>query len=415
MSTNNLSSKKVTLQTFEDWGRWDEEFQTKAMSLHLWEFINPESDETLMQRPERPNVGAYSRRVPPRPADPDLAPSGVQTRRGGQSSQTILSQSSAGEPVVSLPETVDPHHHARNVSELTAEDKATFTFEWRVYEQDHREYKEQEANCEKLKAWVTETVDYGLRQSSCRAIWDLRTWYTNLKTSVGATQREQQIAARRNYQAAITPLAKIPKDFANWITAWEMATNHALVMKTGGVDDPNTWFDDLAKAIQPVLGNWVTIYTGIYKDKLEGKTLTIGEVAKDLRKEVERQTLIQPQKGHRVTKGVFGPTFAGESSTLSQTRLGRPRERYDPAITEKQAVVSGRPGKALQLRESGCQACEGNHALSSCYYVFPEKAPEYFKGRKLVCDAVEHRLKTDQNLKTEVDRIKKSTQPKEAE
>ncbi|KAK2468330.1 hypothetical protein H9L39_19976 [Fusarium oxysporum f. sp. albedinis] len=182
------------------------------MSLHLWEFIDPESDETLMQRPERPNVGAYSRRVPPRPADPDLAPSGVQTRRGGQSSQTILSQSSAGEPAISLPETVDPHHHARNVSELTAEDKATFTFEWRVYEQDHREYKEQEANCEKLKAWVTETVDYGLRQSSCRAIWDLRTWYTNLKTSVGATQREQQIAARRNYQAAVTPLAKISKD-----------------------------------------------------------------------------------------------------------------------------------------------------------------------------------------------------------
>ncbi|TVY74979.1 hypothetical protein Focb16_v006254 [Fusarium oxysporum f. sp. cubense] len=337
----------------------------------------------------------------------------------------LVPLSSAGEPVISLPETVDPHHHARNVSELTAEDKATFTFEWRVYEQDHREYKEQEANCEKLKAWVTETVDYGLRQSSCRAIWDLRTWYTNLKTSVGATQREQQIAARRNYQAAITPLAKIPKDFANWITAWEMATNHALVMKTGGVDDPNTWFDDLAKAIQPVLGNWVTIYTGIYKDKLEGKTLTIGEVAKDLRKEVERQTLIQPQKGHRVTKGAFGPTFAGESSTLSQTRAGTPEREIRPrnhgeASGRKRKARQGSPAARKRVApsadsDSRCQACEGNHALSSCYYVFPEKAPEYFKSRKLVCDAVEHRLKTDQHLKTEVDCIKKSTQPKEAE
>lgn len=63
-------------------------------------------------------------------------------------------------------------------------------------------------------------------------------------------------------------------------------------MKTGGVDNPNTWFDDLAKAIQPVLGNWVTIYTGIYKDKLKDKTLTVRGVAKDLRKEVERQTFI---------------------------------------------------------------------------------------------------------------------------
>ncbi|RKK30937.1 hypothetical protein BFJ69_g18813, partial [Fusarium oxysporum] len=119
-------------------------------------------------------------------------------------------------------------------------------------------------------------------------MWDLRTWYTNLKTSVGATEREQQAAARRKYQAATTPLAKIPKDFAGWITTWEMATNHALVMKTGGVEDPNTWFEDLTKAVQPILGSWVAIYAGIYKDKLEDKSLSIGEVAKDLRKEAER-------------------------------------------------------------------------------------------------------------------------------
>ncbi|KAK2684952.1 hypothetical protein QWA68_016533 [Fusarium oxysporum] len=149
------------------------------------------------------------------------------------------------------------------------------------------------------------------------------------ETSVGATQREQQIAALRNYQTAITPLAKIPEDFANWITAWEIATNHALVMKTGGVNDPNTWFDDLAKAIWPVLGNWVTIYT----------------VAKDLRKEVERQTLIQPQKGHRVTKGAFGPTFAGESLTLSQTRAGTPEREVRP---HDHGEASGRKRKAQQ-------------------------------------------------------------------
>ncbi|WQF76846.1 hypothetical protein CDEST_01860 [Colletotrichum destructivum] len=264
MSSGNTSSKKVLLRTFEDWGRWDEEFQTKSISLHLWDCINPDSDEALMEKPGRPAFESYNRKIPPRATDPEhLSQQGRQTRHSGQSSQTI-SQSSTGDPTTSITESTDPQLRARNLSELTADDKASFTFEWRVYEQDYKEYKEQETNSEKLKAWVIDTVDYGLRQSSCRAIWDLRTWYSNLRTSVGATEREQQTAARRKYQAATATLARVPRDFAGWITSWEMATNHALVRKTGGVEDPNTWFDDLTKAIQPILGSWVTIYAGIY-------------------------------------------------------------------------------------------------------------------------------------------------------
>ncbi|KAK1837411.1 gag protein, partial [Colletotrichum chrysophilum] len=285
MSTNTASSKKVLLRTFEDWGRWDEEFQTKSISLHLWDCINPDGEEALMEKPQRPAFETYNRKVTSRAADLDhLSQQGRQTRHGGQSTQTV-SQSSTGDLALSTTESTDPHLRARNLSELTAEDKASFTFEWRVYEQDYKEYKEQETNSERLKAWVIDTVDYGLRQSSCRAMWDLRTWYANLRTSVGATEREQQTAARRKYQTATKILSSVPKDFAGWITSWEMATNHALVRKTGGVEDPNTWFEDLTRAIQPIFGGWVTIYAGIYKDKLEEKTLTIGEVAKDLRKE----------------------------------------------------------------------------------------------------------------------------------
>jgi hypothetical protein len=328
--------------------------------------------------------------------------------------------------VISLPETTDPHNHARNISELTAEDKASFTFEWRIYEQDHREYKEQETNSERLKAWVTETVDYGLRQSSCRAMWDLRTWYTNLKTSVGATEREQHAAARRKYQAATEPLAKIPKDFAGWITTWEMATNHALVMKTGGVEDPNTWFDDLTKAVQPILGSWVAIYAGIYKDKLEDKSLTIGEVAKDLRKEAERRNILHvSQKGSKITRGVFGPTFAegqqppAPMDTQNQTKEPdiQPQERANHGKRKADQASSSRRKRVTASRDTDviCRACDGNHALAQCYYVFPKTAPEYFKERRIIRDAVEHRLKVDISLKEEINRLKKTSHLEETE
>ncbi|OAQ57705.1 polyprotein [Purpureocillium lilacinum] len=308
MSDNNASSKRVMLQTFEDWGRWDEEFQTKATSLHLWGVIDPDSDEALLEKPDRPEFGDYYRRIPARTTESE-SQTGRQTRH--HSSHT-LSQPSTADPIIALPETIDINHRARNLSELTADDRAAFMFEWRIYEQDYREYKEQETNSEKLKAWVTDTVDYGLRQSF-------------MPPHVGSA--EVQTAARRKYQAATAPLTKVPKDFAGWITTWEMATNHALVRRTGGVEDPNTWFDDLTKAIQPILASWVAIYAGIYKEKLEEKTLTIGEVAKDLRKEAERRNLLQSSgKGSRIQKGVFGPTFAGEPP--SPTQQGPEKQGY---------------------------------------------------------------------------------------
>ncbi|KAE9568018.1 hypothetical protein CGMCC3_g15817 [Colletotrichum fructicola] len=185
-------------------------------------------------------------------------------------------------------------------------------------------------------AWVIDTVDYGLRQSSCRAMWDLRTWYANLRTSVGATEREQQTAARRKYQTATKILSSVPKDFAGWITSWEMATNHAL----------------------PIFGGWVTIYAGIYKDKLEEKTLTIGEVAKDLRKEAERRDLLGLQeKGSRLTRGVFGPTFAtGQSQSMLPQLEATPSNEEGDTQTRNQATVAIEIGFRFSVLQSARRA-----------------------------------------------------------
>lgn len=406
------------LQTFEDWGRWDEEFQTKATSLHLWGVIDPDSDEALLEKPDRPEFGDYYRRIPARTTESE-SQTGRQTRH--HSSHT-LSQPSTADPIIALPETIDINHRARNLSELTADDRAAFMFEWRIYEQDYREYKEQETNSEKLKAWVTDTVDYGLRQSSCLPMWDLRKWYNNLKRSVGATEREQQTAARRKYQAATAPLTKVPKDFAGWITTWEMATNHALVRRTGGVEDPNTWFDDLTKAIQPILASWVAIYAGIYKEKLEEKTLTIGEVAKDLRKEAERRNLLQSSgKGSRIQKGVFGPTFAGEPPSPTQQgpevderSPGEENQGNNRKRKARQATAPRKKGPPARDHDTMCRACDGNHPLAKCYYAFPQNAPDYFHERRLIRDAVEHRINTDTSLRDEINRVRKTAHFKDA-
>ncbi|RKK66846.1 hypothetical protein BFJ68_g18576 [Fusarium oxysporum] len=158
-------------------------------------------------------------------------------------------------------------------------------------------------------------------------------------------------------------------------------------MKTGGVEDPNTWFEDLTKAVQPILGSWVAIYAGIYKDKLEDKSLSIGEVAKDLRKEAERRSILHVnQKGPKITRGVFGPTFAEEQQPPEPTDIQKPTKEQDtlPQGQDKHGKrkaehsPSSRRKRVATSRdtEATCRVCDGNHVLAQCYYVFPKTAPE---------------------------------------
>ncbi|CAI0655392.1 unnamed protein product [Colletotrichum noveboracense] len=172
-----------------------------------------------------------------------------------------------------------------------------------------------------------------------------------------------------------------------------MAPNHALVRKAGGVQDTNnTWFEDLTRAIQLIFGGWVTIYAGIYKDKLEEKTLTIGKIARDLRKESERRDLLGLQeKGPRLTRGLEATPSNEDGDTRTRNQpTGRKRKR---------AFSPGSPDVV-------CKACEGAHGLENCYYVSPKKAPAYFKGRELIHDAADHRVRNDASLKDEISRIK---------
>jgi hypothetical protein len=146
--------------------------------------------------------------------------------------------------------------------------------------------------------------------------------------------------------------------------------------------------------------------------------LSIGEVAKDLRKEAERRSILHVnQKGSKITRGVFGPTFAEEKQLPEPTDIQKPTKEPDtlPQGQDKHGkrkaehTTSSRRKRVATSRdtEATCRVCDGNHVLAQCYYVFPKTAPEYFKERKIIREAVEHRLRSDTSLKEEINRLKK--------
>lgn len=419
---NTATTQKVYLETFKDWGNWDKAFKMRANSARIWQLVNPDSTEQPMQRPIRPLVSSYFRRIPPQLIEPDR-PRQTRGSEGQGSSQTLT-------PIYT-PETTDPNLRAQHISELTAEDKASFQSERKDYDQDYREFEQEQARINKMKDWMMDTVTTGLMNSAVDPEQDLRSWYTNLRDSVGATTAEQKAEARLKYQKALAAVPKAAKDFPRWITDWEQATHLAQTKGIGGLDSPLVWFDDLSKAIRPVLGNWVSNYRGIYRKELRAESLTIQEVAKDLRAEVDSQDNQQPAKKTtttRVTRGAFGPTFGNDpdpadqpdpdqedqqpaGSSGSKRSSKKRKSEQQPESKSKKSDTKGAQGKD----SSSCDACGGHHKLDSCYYAFPSEAPSWFRGNPVLKEAVTRRLANNQALIDKVTALQGSAGPSKSD
>lgn len=422
---NNATTQKVYLETFKDWGDWDKAFKMKTNSARIWQLANPDSTEQPLQRPIRPLVGSYFRRIPPQRIEPDR-PRQTRGSEGQGSSQTLT-------PIYT-PETTDPNLRAQRISELTAEDKASFQSERKEYDQDYREFEQEQAQITKIKDWMMDTVAKALMNSAADPEKDLRSWYIELQDSVGATTAEQKAEARLKYQKALAAVPKTAKDFPRWITDWEQATHLAKAKGIGGLDSPLVWFDDLSKAIRPVLGSWVSTYRGIYRKELKSESLSIREVARDLRAEVDSQDNQQPAKKTpktQVERGAFGPTFgndpdpadqpdpdqedqqpAGSTGSAGSKRTSKKRksEQQPESKPRKKSTT-----KASQDKDPRCEACGGNHKLNTCYYAFPSKAPSWFKGNPVIRDAVTYRLQQDRSLINKVTALKESPGPAESD
>ena len=70
------------------------------------------------------------------------------------------------------------------------------------------------------------------------------------------------------------------------------------------------WFNDLLFAIEGILPTWAESYGINVRKEVANETLTVREVANELRRIAERGK----RRGIRVSRGAFGPTFAGDDS-----------------------------------------------------------------------------------------------------
>ena len=389
------STIEVSLTGPADWDSWDHQFKIKAVAARLWEHID--QDEPLLKKPKMPLIELYQREANARPPAASTRARPQTVEQPGESSQS-------GDQS----QTIEPDDDQVPTGDLTAKARATLQLDMQYYTQAEKEFREQDGAVQKLKKWVTDTVVPHYVEVACGATESLAQWYRNLKEHVGISDIRSQISAREQYKEALKPLTK-SKDWSNWLSNWEKAISLAQKKKVPEALSTTAWITDFLLAVRPIAEHWTTSYRITQKKQIEKGLITFREIANDFREEIGSMRFGQKGRVPTIAKGAFGPSFAGQDNP-DQDATGDAQRNSVEVASGRRARPSGKrtrlPDEDTSLSGRSCVACGLPHPVTRCYYVFPEKAPQWFVENPELRSAVESLLKSDSALQEQVRQLR---------
>src|SRR5215471_17215186 len=156
--------------------------------------------------------------------------------------------------------------------------------------------------------------------------------------------------------------------------------------------------------------------------KVENGTLSYRILANDFRKEIK--ALRTNAKVSRVAKRSFESIFAGQdaeektdASDTSTKAISKRKKKKTGKQSQDTQNTRERKRQHSQTTDQTtsslagrikCHACEQDHDFHHCYYLFPKKAPDFFKSKKTLKLLIEQNLKDDNGLAEKVKRLQKS-------
>jgi hypothetical protein len=383
-----------------DWHAWEREFRSYVATYDLSDKFFRE--EPFLARPVQPKIPDY--------------PTQLQTR--SQSSATPQPGSQAVTRAITI-------------ADLTAEGKETFKYDFMIYQEMKKDYAKEAEALRAVREWITKTVNTDYRQTCCQSQKTIKEWFEALQEQVGMSTYATESLIIDNYHKAIKPLTKPPKDFQQWITEWEKALAKVQEYDLAVGKHPREWFRDFVNAVQQIMPHWVDSFRRSMKKEIENASLSYRTLANDFRDSTQPLTNTKA----KVAKGSFGPMFgrksapaAGKPSSatgdalddgmeargLNDGRNGMKQEGSGKqgVYANKQLKRRGRPGEnsTSSSRKTVCRGCGQFHNTQTCFYLFPERAPEWFSGNEQVRKAVEQNLRENTSLAEEVNRMKKRRQ-----
>ena len=107
-----------------------------------------------------------------------------------------------------------------------------------------------------------------------------------------------------------------------------------------------------------------------------------------------------------IAKGAFGPSYAGQDNPDQDAGDAQNSVEGASRRRKRQPKRARVLDDVVPSSDRSCGACSLNHPLANCYYVFPEKAPQWFTENPEIRSSVDSQLETDVALRDEVRRLK---------
>ncbi|KAI1508876.1 gag-pre-integrs multi-domain protein [Pyrenophora tritici-repentis] len=388
MTTFTTRDATVTLRDQSDYTGWMLQLQARCVAHNIWDKINPKSTTQPLREPKDIRIPVFAN---------------YQAAAGIGEPERLSELSSSGQKAFK-------------------EDLEYYRMSMEQYKSDRHRYEKEQSSFQHIMTLIQSSVSPHLLRTCCLPDKTLREWIANLQLTVGVDDETEKDRARERYLAALRPMRSAAQ-WDTWLAEYDQAATHAETYNVPELSQLSTTTKDFLAAVNKTAPIWATNF----QDNGRG---AVGMSRKEMMKRFREHMMINhPLRSgkHKAAMaaydGPYGSTLAGgeydqelsgtphSSKSAPSTKMkpgqtplttyrGRPRKQRRTGADPNTNVQAGSTKSTLKRSSEQdsfttagvqCQACGQHHSIRTCFYLYPETAPEWWQPNETISELIKFR------------------------
>ncbi|KAF9728657.1 gag protein [Paraphaeosphaeria minitans] len=269
---------------------------------------------------------------------------------------------------------------------------------------DRHEFEKEQASLQHIVAFIQSTVSPHLLRTCCLPEKSLRQWIADLKLTVGVDEQIEQERARDRYLAALRPM-RSASQWDTWLAEYDQAATEAETYRVAELSQLNVITKDFLAAGNKVAPIWSTNFqdngrfaAGMSRKEMMKRFREHMMTFYPLRSGKHKAAFVSDNASYLAEGGATTQSNDRDASHVesapSNRNRGRPRNQRTAG--KKDAKLK-RPSDQGPATTGGakCPACGQRHSIRDCYYVNPDKAPEWWKPNETISELIDFKRTND--------------------
>jgi hypothetical protein len=272
------------------------------------------------------------------------------------------------------------------------------------YKSDRHEYEKQQASLQHIVSFIQSTVSPHLLRTCCSSKKPIRQWIIDIQRTTGMSDQLEQEQARNRYRASLKPMRN-PQQWDTWLAEYDEAAAEAEACQAVELQQVSLVTKDFIDAVNKAAPIWSTNFQDNGRFAVG---MTRKEMIQRFREHMMTNYPLRPGKHkafiadgtlfHTVdgatTQSNDGDAYQAKGATPSSNR-GRPRNQRGAGRTPTTLKRPLDQGPATAAQGAKCPACGQRHTIRDCYYVNPDKAPEWWIPNETINELIQFKREKD--------------------